>query len=374
MYYFALKSQIQNQISNDKWHCFTLLSFIIASGSGRFDRLKDAAERGCVAPPVDMRYLRKGERRLDERGDQTRALIFTFIEGIYHSQAETLPDVRDDPADEVSNIIAKVSFEDEYAKALDSNAAPVVPKEKKRRKHCRSIQINLDRADLEVRYLPPGCFRDLWEQMVATGDKVSFSQFWRVWRSEFPHLKFRQHSTHSMCAVCARHKLLMKELSQHLRARQRQHELYVAHLRHQYQDRCVYWKLRSLSRAQTCEICLIIDSMDQAKFAYPRGAIYRTKDLASMQRPRSHITGIIIHGYAVVFSVSGQDQPKDSNTMIELVSAALTILQKEHKVQLNQCVLSIQSDNTCREMKNNPFLKFLAYLVSNRILSFNGPL
>ena len=317
-----------------------------------------------------MRFLKKGIKRLDGTGDETRARIFTYLEGIYHSQAETLPDVRDDPADEIASI--KVSFEDDYAKALESSAGAIVPKEKKKRKHCRSIEINMDRADLEVRYLPPGCFRDIWEQMIATGEKVSFPQFWRVWRAEFNHLKFRQHSTHSTCAVCTRHKLLIKEMSQHLRARQRQHQLYVEHLRHQYQDRCVYWRMRSLSRSHIGEICLIIDSMDQAKFAYPRGTIFRTKDLASMQRPRSHITGLLVHGFCTIFSVSGQDMPKDSNSMVELVAAALTLLQKEHKVQLNQCTLSIQSDNTCREMKNNPFLRYLAYLVSNRSLDFTN--
>ena len=355
-------------------------------GSQRFSRLFRAARDGRTVPPVDMRYLQKDQKRLDAHGDNARARIFTFLEGVYHSQAETLPDVRDDPADEMTHVIAKVSFEDDYAAALESNVMPKVtlqddnaimnaavpPKEKKTRKHCRSIEINPDRLHLEERFLPPGTFRELYDQMCSAdggSNKVSFVQFWRVFRKDFPHLKFRQHSTHSMCSVCARHKLLIREMSHHLKARRKQHELYVQHLQHQYQDRCIYWQLRSLSRSRCGEILIIIDSMDQAKFSYPRGGIYRTKDLASMQRPRSHISGILIHGYGVMFSVSGQDMPKDSNSMVELMSHALTTLQKEHKVQLNQCVLNIQSDNTCREMKNNPFLRWLGYLVSNRALA-----
>ena len=355
------------------------------SGSKRFSRLRQAVIDGRTVPPCDMRYLQKGQQRLDSHGDNARARIFTFLESVYHSQAETLPDVRDDPADEIAHVIAKVTFEDDYAAALQSKVTfeddyaaalgsnvAVPPKQKKTRKHCRSIELNPDRVHLEERFLPPGTFRELYDQMCSAdgeSNKVSFVQFWRVFRKDFPHLKFRQHSTHSTCSVCTRHKLLIREMSHHLAARRKQHDLYIAHLQHQYQDRCLYWQLRSLSRSRCGEICIIIDSMDQAKFCYPRGGVYRTKELASLQRPRAHITGILMHGHGVMFSVSAQDMPKDSNSMIELMSHALTTLQKEHNIQLNQCVLNIQSDNTCREMKNNPFLRWLGYLVSNRALA-----
>ena len=84
--------------------------------------------------------------------------------------------------------------------------------------------------------------RDIWEQMVANGKetRVSFAQFWRIWRSDYPHLKFRVTSSHAMCAVCTRHKLLIKEMGHHLKARAAQRELYNQHLRNQYADRCAY--------------------------------------------------------------------------------------------------------------------------------------
>jgi len=177
----------------------------------------------------------------------------------------------------------------------------------------------------------------MYDQMCSAdgeSNKVSFVQFWRVFRKDFPLLKFRQHSTSSTCSVCTRHKLLIREMSHHLAARRKQHELYIHHLQHQYQDRCLYWQLRSLSRSRCGEICTILDSMDQAKFCYPREGVYRTKELASLQRPRAHITGILMHGHGVMFSVSAQDMLKDSNSMIELMSHALTTLQKEHNIQL----------------------------------------
>lgn len=89
-------------------------------------------------------------------------------------------------------------------------------------RHCRSVRINPARLSEEERFLPPGTMRDIWEQMVALekGMKpVSFAQFWRVWKAEYPHLKFRSTSSHAICAVCTRHKMLLKEMGHHLRAR-----------------------------------------------------------------------------------------------------------------------------------------------------------
>ena len=50
----------------------------------------------------------------------------------------------------------------------------------------------LDHA-LEARYLPPGCMKDYFEQFKSVDvlNKTSFSTFWRVWRIEFDHLRFR---------------------------------------------------------------------------------------------------------------------------------------------------------------------------------------
>lgn len=211
--------------------------------------------------------------------------------------------------------------------------------------------------------------RDLWEQMNAVDkDKpVSFAQFWRMWKSEFPNMKFRAASSHALCAVCLRHKMLIKEMSNHLKARAAQRELYNTHLQKQYNDRCEYWRRRAASRLRTNEVLLIVDSMDQAKFTYPRNDVFRGKDLAALPRPRAHITGVICHGHFVLFSVSPPDVAKDSSTMIELVSHALTLLQRKG-VDLRKISLGVQADNTPREMKNNPFMKYLGFLAMRNIV------
>lgn len=100
---------------------------------------------------------------------------------------------------------------------------------------------------------------------------------------------------------------------------------------------------------------------------YPRGDVFRAKDLSTMQRPRAHITGVIVHGYFTLFTVSSPDFPKDSTTMIEIVAHCLTLLQNRG-VYLRDIALRVQADNTPREMKNNPFLNFLAFCVANQIL------
>ena len=108
------------------------------------------------------------------------------------------------------------------------------------------------RPTQEVRYLPPGAMREYWEQfqqLEALG-QVSFSLFWKVWKTEFAHLKFRGTSSHAVCSTCLHHKMLLKELSPYLYARKQQAVLFHAHLVAQYRDRQVYWALRGSSRVR----------------------------------------------------------------------------------------------------------------------------
>lgn len=196
---------------------------------------------------------------------------------------------------------------------------------------------------------------------------IVFACLRQVWYEDFPHLKFRPKTMHSVCSQCVRHRHLIKSLNHHLAARKRQLQAYTAHLRQQYRDRLEYWASRGRSRSKGHELSLIIDSMDQAKFGFPRGPSMRSKDLSNFNRPRCHITGLILHGRAVMLSISDHDLPKSSSTMIELVASALTRL-KASGVVLSELDLRIQSDNTVREMKNNPFLRYLAMMVSNGIV------
>lgn len=302
----------------------------------------------------------------------------TFLEFVYESQAETLPDYRDDPKAVGLSVEVSHSYDAETAgqyKDAYVDALMVTSNSKKssKNKHKRSVAINPDKLQLEQRWLPPGHMMDWYEQMVISeGDAapVSFSCFWRTWLREFPHLRFRAQSNHAMCTSCLRHKLLLRQFAHHLNAREAQKKMYIEHLRAQYEDRTIYYRLRASSRSKSSpEVTLMIDSMDQCKFIYPRsGSIFRSKELGSMIRPKAHITGVLCHGYFFLVSVSAQDMRKDASAMVELLSHCLTKLVDDFAVDLTRASINIQSDNTVRECKNNIMLQWLAKLTSNRVL------
>jgi hypothetical protein len=335
-----------------------------------------------VVAPVDLRYLQKGvPKRGSDGADETRGRVVTFLRGIYESVAETLPDVRDEGFDDVDAATDKVlqlpqADLDPYAQAI---ADPQIrlrlkPKSKGVRAQRLGLQVNVHRHPengYEKRWLPPGHIREYYEQFLATEagsdggqtKSVAFSSFWRIWYQEFGSiLQFRPVSNHAMCATCVKHKLLIKGFAGHLKARQCQLDHYIAHLRSQYNDRVVYWDLRAQSRLRnTLEVVIMIDGVDQAKFAYPRGELFRSKDLASFVRPRAHIAAALMHGRGIVFTVSPADVRKDANASIELIAVCLTQLSKQ--MDLQKLTLHIQSDNTSREVKNNHCMRFLSSLV-----------
>ena len=135
-----------------------------------------------------------------------------------------------------------------------------------------------------------------------------------VWLQEFPFLKFRPLRQHPECATCIKFKCLLRSLGHHLVARQKQLEEYHQHLDSQYQDRLTYWSHRGHSRTRGSSCTLIIDGMDQSKFCYPRHRCLKSKEFASFQRPKAHIVGVLIHGRAILFSVSEPDVQKDAST------------------------------------------------------------
>ena len=336
----------------------------------------DTAKRGDEMVPPDMRYLLRGLPAKGERqyGD-TRARTVTFLQGIYNSVAECLPDFRDDgyDADELPTVndLKVPELGDPYTEILGQEGKPLLKpfggKQRLTRKKKFSLSINLDRKD-EVKFLPPGNMKDYWEQMVAAETAsnlppVPFTTFWRTWYEEFNFMKFRTSSSHAACGACLRHKMLLKELSGFVAARAEQARHYSAHLRNQYQDRVCYWECRASSRMRLTHACLILDGMDQGKFAYPRSDTFRAKCLNSLQRPRAHISGLILHGRLILFTISPADLPKDSNACIEMTAHALQLLSKE--VDLSRVVLSVQADNTTREVKNNHFIRFLTFLTSH---------
>ena len=80
---------------------------------------------------------------------------------------------------------------------------------------------------------------------------------------------------------------------------------------------------------------IIMDGMDQGKFAYPRSPCKKAKDLGSLQRPRLHVNAAIAHGRQLLVTVAHADTWTNTNYNIEMLSIVLT------KVKTCYCVASI---------------------------------
>lgn len=151
------------------------------SGSDRFQRMLTAAESGAIVPPADTRFLKLGVRRREE-DNPVVAKIISFLENLYQSVAETLPDMRAAPDCETTLVDgATVTVEgdyDPYAEVLNAEQqATIKPRKKPRAFKSLALDPALE-VEKEVRWLPPGGhMKDYWEQMCLTDGKVSFSQF-----------------------------------------------------------------------------------------------------------------------------------------------------------------------------------------------------
>lgn len=176
-------------------------------------------------------------------------------------------------------------------------------------------------------------------------------------------MRFRKVSSHAQCTECVKHKAVIQSLSHHLLARKSQQEIYYKHLEAQFRDRCANWKLRSDSRSRPDCLTVIVDGMDQGKCALPRHPSLKAKIFDGLQRPRLHLSAAIAHGQAINLYLTESDVPKDSNYSMECVCCALQ--QASRTMNLAEVDLTIQCDNTTRELKNGHVLRLCAGLVSN---------
>lgn len=141
--------------------------------------------------PADLRYLKR--EASSPQGECATSRIVSYLQEIYESIAETLPDFRGQ-----SDVVCGETFQldpasaDAYAMELEASIAAgeahgteglnelLKSKSQRRFKH---VLVDMEKVPVqEPRFLPPGAhMRDYWEQMQATSSqKVSFSQFWRV--------------------------------------------------------------------------------------------------------------------------------------------------------------------------------------------------
>lgn len=181
--------------------------------------------------------------------------------------------------------------------------------------------------------------------------------------SDFGFLQFRDRGQHAQCSTCVRHRAMIKGLGNHLAARREQLRLFHLHLRSQYLDRMLYWEARGISRQRGHSVTIICDGMDQSKFELPRHPLMVGKEFGNMNRPRMHVVACIAHGRFCMFIVSLPDTKKDGSASVEIMSHALTCLERQG-CHLPSTDLILQHDNTSREFKNHNAFRWAACQVA----------
>jgi len=138
---------------------------------------------GWPKPPADLRYLRRSQFGRDNAPEAVTEVI-TFLESIYNSVAENLPDVRDESWDDITAA-------DPYGLQLaeqpvEDSAKQAAEKQAKIKKHQRGVAICPGRTvedGCEERFLPAGTIKEYWIQFqnqCQSQHKASFPTFWRV--------------------------------------------------------------------------------------------------------------------------------------------------------------------------------------------------
>lgn len=133
---------------------------------------------------MDRRYLCKGKFTTDKNGELISGIL-SFLEKVYSSVAESLPDVRDATFELPDSETPNSDEVDPYSKVFDLAMQPD-EKISKTKKHKRGVEVcpfKTVAAGCEIRWLPPGTMKEYWVQykQSAGSDRVaSFPTFWRV--------------------------------------------------------------------------------------------------------------------------------------------------------------------------------------------------
>ena len=181
-------------------------------------------------------------------------------------------------------------------------------------------------------------------------------------------LIIRKASQHSQCQTCW-------ELQQKINKRGSMQAKLEAvrdlgqHYADQYADRCLYWALRHASRMRDNVLVIIIDSMDKAKFAWPRYPWARLpKNLEGLIRPRLSLTAAIAHGYVTNFFLASERVNHGPDCFLEQLFTTIQDVSdmcRENGWPMPEHLV-VQADNTVAQCKNNWANLALAYLVMTR--------
>ena len=205
-------------------------------------------------------------------------------------------------------------------------------------------------------------FLAFWHRFTLKSTGANSNTVSQVWSQSYANkLALREETQHAQCAVCTRHKLLIKRLAGDRRLRASQVAEYGKHLKMQYSDRTEYWSARARSRLPMVDsgntLCLIVDGMDHQKYRWPRNvAMFSSKEFHGCIRPTLDLTASIVHGHGLIMALGFPFVRKDSAWSCEIIAHSLHNVAQHH--DLRSFEVLCQADNTSREVKNNCCLRF----------------
>ena len=327
-----------------------------------------------------------------------------FFQELYHSAAEPLPEdakcAFDDAGVFLQDQDASMQFEDSFGAAAgaavqqSSKVAAILPSSHPADQLSdRAASLSWISAatmitvasaasviGLAVRYLPHVTLADLyaqfnaaWEAQVASASGgfpaiPSFTTFCRRWSTRWRKvLRMRKSSQHAQCQTCFDLQKQLRGAASSWGAKLQAARDLRQHYNDQYMDRCLYWSMRHMSRYGSDILCIIIDSMDKAKFAWPRWPFERlSKELSSLNRPRTVLTAAIAHGWCTMLFMHSEFVNQGSDSWCEILSRVLDEVLKISKATGRKFPrhLVIQADNTCGVAKNQYCLRFLVFLIA----------
>ena len=115
-------------------------------------------------------------------------------------------------------------------------------------------------------------------QWIPCSDHARYNTFNGIYKQRWQDiLRFRHRTTFTQCEVCMTLKQDLNSRSISFDQKLGSLQMYPAHLRDQFCDRTVCWKMQAIGAEPTSDlICICIDGRDQAKFALPRDPALRS--------------------------------------------------------------------------------------------------
>ena len=233
----------------------------------------------------------------------------------------------------------------------------------------------------EVKWLPPMALIELFDMCKShMASSPSYITFFRCYNETWQHcLKFRPTIMQSKCDDCERLKLLRKQATTPERAEAVRAE-HLEHVKSTFLDRAVDERIQKAAYDATTTVAgmplgrsilnMDMDAMEAMKFKCPRN-MGAAKMLANLWRPQQHMIGSIVDGCTDHYWLVPPDIIKNANLSATLTADLLhqtAALLRQKGVPLPQ-TFRVHSDNAGGEVKNQTFMKFMAYMAHKRFNS-----